>query len=261
MAAGNRQLDDPGHPRGGPDGPAAAGPDAPGTSVAAGVPAATGDPGPDGYDRLIRQLAETTAWVRAQRAEADAWYAQQRASAERAVRAAAEAVHRAEAEVAAAREEVDRVEAEVAHLWQALRDRFGWATRRFGDPPVPAQGASPADPDALLESVRAVLDRARRPGELPSSTQPLLALFGALGAAAAYGLGLAARATGARYGGDLAVAMPVLALVVTLLGPVIGLAPARLLADRRHAGLDTRAVAAVLIAGVVTTAALFALAR
>lgn len=247
MAAGNRQLDGSSHFGDGRGGDGAA---------------SVGDAGEEAqYDRLIRQLAETTAWVEAQRAEADAWYAQQCASAQRAVRSAAEAVRYAEAEVAAAHEQVDRIEAEVAHLWQALRNRFGWAARRIGDPPVPTQGAGPADPDALLESARELLNRTKRPGDLPSSTQPLLALFGVLGAAAAYGLGLAARAAGTRYGDDLAVAMPVLALVVTLLGPVVGLAPARLLADRRHAGLDTRAVATVLIAGVITTAALFAMTR
>lgn len=216
---------------------------------------------PTEYDRLIRQLAETTAWVQTRRAEADAWYEQQCVSADRAVRSATEAVRRAEAEVEAAREEVERTEAEVTHLWQMLRDRFGAAARRVGDPPVPAQGAGGADPQALLESARDLLDRSKRPGDLPSSAQPLLALFGVLGAAAAYALGVAARAAGDRYGGDLAVAMPVLALVVTLLGPMMGLAPARLLADRRHAGLDVRAVATVLIAGVLTTAALFAAPR
>lgn len=238
MSAGNRQLDGPGQTASGAD-------------QAAGLE----------YDRLIRQLAETAAWVEEQRAEANAWYARQCAGAEQAVRAAAEAVSQAEAEAVAAREEVDRVEAEVNHLWQATRDRFGWATRRLGAPPVPAQGVGPADPDALLASARELLDRARRPGELPSSAQPLLALFGVLGAAASYALGMAARAAGVRSGGDLEVAMPVLALVVTLLGPVIGLAPAWLLAERWHARLNTRAVAVVLIAGMITTAASFAVPR
>lgn len=247
MTDGNQHLDSTGHPTASPD--------------EAGPPGPDGDPGSDAYDRLIQQLAETTSWVQAQRAEADAWYAQQCASADRAVRTAAEAVRRAEAEVEAAQEEVERTEAEVAHLWQSLRDRFGFAARRVGDPPVPAQGAAAADPQALLDGARELLERAKRPGELSSSTQPLLALFGVLSAAAAYGVGLAARAAGTHYGRDLAVALPVLALVVTLLGPVIGLAPAWLLADRRHAGLDTRAVATVLVAGVITTAALFALAR
>ncbi len=75
------------------------------------------------------------------------------------------------------------------------------------------------------------------------------------GAVVAYALGAAARALAAGYSGDLAVGLPVLALVVTLLGPVVGLAPARLLADRRHAVLGPRPMIVVLVAGLVTTVA------
>ena len=45
-------------------------------------------------------------------------------------------------------------------------------------------------------------------------------------------------------------AMPVLALMVTLLGPLVGLVPARVLADRRHAVLGPRPITVVLGAGV-----------
>ena len=55
--------------------------------------------------------------------------------------------------------------------------------------------------------------------------------------------------------------MPVLALVVTLLGPVRGLAPAKVLADRRHAALGPGPMAVVLGAGLVTAAALLLLLR
>jgi hypothetical protein len=55
--------------------------------------------------------------------------------------------------------------------------------------------------------------------------------------------------------------MPVLALVVTLLGPLAGLAPATRLADRRHALLGPRPMAIVLVAGVATTAALLVSTR
>ncbi|MGI5150609.1 hypothetical protein ACQEVC_30365 [Plantactinospora sp. CA-294935] len=213
-----------------------------------------------GYAEAIRQLAELTGRAEAERAEANGWYERQCAAAERAVRDAEQAVRRAEAEVAAAQQEVDRTEAESVHLWSILRGQFGAADRRVGEPPVPRNGV-PADVEALLDGVRELLDRARKPGELPPATRPLLALFGVLGAAAAYALGLAARAAGDRYGGDLAVAMPVLGLLVTLLGPVVGLAPARVLADRRHAGLDVRSALVVVVAGLVTTGALFGLLR
>ncbi|MCM0679141.1 hypothetical protein NCC78_31400, partial [Micromonospora phytophila] len=99
------------------------------------------------------------------------------------------------------------------------------------------------------------------PGDLPGSVNPLLAFCGAAGAVLAYALGTASRAAGDRYGGDLAVGMPVLALVVTLLGPLVGLVPAKVLADRRHAVLGPRPVAVVLAAGVLSTALLLALAR
>jgi hypothetical protein len=214
----------------------------------------------DTYARSIRQLAEVTRQAEAERAEADTWYERQCTAATRAVRDAEHSVRRAEAEVAAAQEEVDRTEAEVIHLWSTLRGHLGAADRRIGEPPVP-QGGAPADTEALLDGVRELLDRTRRPGELPGATRPLLAAFGVLGAAGAYALGVTARAAGTRYGGDLAVAMPVLALLVTLLGPVVGLAPARVLADRRHAGLDVRAVLVVVGAGLVTTGTLFALLR
>lgn len=77
----------------------------------------------------------------------------------------------------------------------------------------------------------------------------------------AYALGVGARALGVGYGGDLAVGMPVLALVVTLFGPLIGLVPARVLADRRHAMLGPRPITVVLGAGVVTTVLLLVLGR
>ena len=214
----------------------------------------------ESYGRLMRRLAEASGRVAAQRSEADAWYERQCDRAEAAVRDAAETMRRAEAELAASRDVVERTDAEVAHLWQTLRGRLGPAARRAASPPVPVADAE-ADPAVLLDGVRDLLERVRRPGELPGSAQPLMALFGIFGAAASYGLGAAARGVGDRYGGDLAVGMPVLALVVTLLGPVVGLAPAKLLADRRHAGLEVRAVVVVLVAGLLTTAALLALYR
>lgn len=212
------------------------------------------------YDALIHELAGLNARVEAQRAEARTWYERQCAAADRAVRTAEQQVRRAEAEVAEAAEQVELVDAEAAHLWQTLGSRLGVSARRLGDPPGPAPGAT-GEPGALLDGVRGLVDRARRPGELPGSANPLLVLCGVLAAGAAYALGVGARAVGARHGGDLAVGMPVLALVVTLLGPVAGLAPAKLVADRQHAALGPRPMAVVLIAGLVTTIALFALLR
>ncbi|MBM0229753.1 MULTISPECIES: hypothetical protein [Micromonospora] len=211
------------------------------------------------YAAQIRRLAELTSRVAAQREEAHTWYAQQCAAADRAVAEATAQVRRAEAEAAEARELVERVDAEAAHLWQELRTRLGASARRLGDPPGPARDAS-GDPVPLLHGVRELLDRTRQPGELPGSLNPLLVLCGVGGAVVAYVLGVGARAVGTGSGGDLAVGMPVLGLVVTLLGPLVGLAPARLLADRRHAVLGPRPITVVLTAGLVTTVLLLALA-
>ncbi|SCL22213.1 hypothetical protein GA0074692_1353 [Micromonospora pallida] len=212
----------------------------------------------ESYAAHLRRLAELTAQAAAQRAEAVGWHDRQCAAAERAVREATEQVHQAEAEVAEATELVERVDAEAAHLWQVLRGRLGAGARRLGDPPGAARNAS-GDPTMLLDGARELLDRTRQPGDLPGSVNPLLALCGVVGAVLAYAVGVGARTLGERYGGDLAVGMPVIALVVSLLGPLIGLGPAKLLADRRHALLGPRPMTVVLVAGLLTTALLLAL--
>ncbi|MEH0846402.1 hypothetical protein V6U81_28920 [Micromonospora sp. CPCC 205711] len=212
----------------------------------------------DTYAAHVRRLAELTGRVHAQRAEAQAWHDQQCAAAERAVADADDELRRAEEEVTAARSLLERVDAEVGHLWGELRARLG--ARRLGDPPGPARDTA-VDPVPLLRGVRELLDRTGQRGELPGAVNPLLVLCGVAGAVVAYALGAGARAVGHRYGGDLAVGMPVLALVVTLLGPVAGLAPAKRLADRRHALLGPRPMAIVLIAGLVTTVALLVATR
>ncbi|MGC4896765.1 hypothetical protein [Micromonospora sp. DT31] len=204
------------------------------------------------YHAQIRRLAELTARVAAQRAEAHTWYDQQVAAADRAVAEAAEQVRRAEAEAAEARRMVDRVDGEVTHLWTQVRARLGVGARRLGDPPGPARDAA-GDPVRLLRGVRELLERTGTRGELPGSTNPLLVGCGIGGALAAYALGSAVRALAAGANADLAAGLPVLALVVTLLGPVVGLGPARLLADRRHAVLTPRPMIVVAATGLATT--------
>ncbi|GIJ81012.1 hypothetical protein SAMN05443287_104274 [Micromonospora phaseoli] len=210
------------------------------------------------YAAQLRRLAELTARVHEQRQEARTWYEQQCAAADRAVADSADEVNRAEREVVAARETQERVDAEVAVLWQELNARLGGGGRRAGTPPAPTPDAT-GDPVTLLEAVRDLLRRTRQPGELPGNVNPLLAVWGVTGAALAYALGVGARALGHRNDGDLAVGLPVLALVVTLLGPVVGLIPARVIADRRHAVLSPRPVLIVVAAGLTTTLLLLAL--
>ncbi|SIR80291.1 hypothetical protein [Micromonospora avicenniae] len=212
------------------------------------------------YAAQVRRLADLSARVHAQREEAQTWHERQCAAARRAVAEAEEQVAHAERELAEARQLQERVDAEAAHLWQLLRERLGAAGRRLAGPPPPTSGVD-GDPVLLLGRVRELLDRTRQPGELPGSVNPLLAACGVAGAVLAYALGAGARAAGVGYGGDLAVGMPVLALVVTLLGPLVGLVPARVLADRRNAVLGPRPITVVLAAGVVATVILLVLFR
>ncbi|MEV1290561.1 hypothetical protein [Micromonospora sp. NPDC049679] len=217
----------------------------------------------EAYGELLRRLAELTTRLDERRAEAQQWYAERCAAADEAVVAADAAVLAARDGLDSLRGEVDDVDREAAALWAALADRLGPVAARFGGPPGPSTDPAEAgdDPERWLAGARELLDRSRDVGPVPRSAYPLLVIFGVLGALAAAGLAAAARVAGTRYGGDLAVGMPVLALLVTLLGPFVGLAPAKVLTDRRHASLDPRSAAVVIIAGLAMTALAFAALR
>lgn len=212
------------------------------------------------YQEAIGRLASRYASVDAQRAEAARWYERQVAAAARAEREAEEAVAAAEAEVAAAEALVERIDAEAEELWRTTVRRLGTAASRYGGPPPPAvlPSGESYNPDQVLEGTQELLDTTWRPGRMPRSAYPWLGLFSVLGAGVAYALGEVARWAGREYGGDLAVGLPVLALVVTLIGPLVGLWPAKVLADRRHVSLDPPTVLLVVGAGAAMTAALSA---
>ncbi|MFV2018236.1 hypothetical protein [Micromonospora sp. LOL_023] len=218
----------------------------------------------DSYPVLIRRLAELAAGLQARRDEAQHWYADRCASAQAAVeRAEAQLADLSQARAEAGLE-VEEVDREAATIWAEFAHRLGPRADRFGGVPAPTSGpgaASPDQADRWLTAARELVERSVEAEPLPRTAHPALALFGTAGAAAAFGFAAAARWTGEHHGGDLAVGMPVIALVVTLLGPLFGLAPAKLLADRRHAVLDIRSVAVVLVAGLVTTATLVVLLR
>ncbi|HWH00913.1 MAG TPA: hypothetical protein VNV66_16725 [Pilimelia sp.] len=211
----------------------------------------------ESYAETMAALAGLDAERARRRDEVHAWYAGQCAAVRRAADEAAAALAAAEEEYRAARLAVEKVDAEAGHLWAVLASRLGHAARRLGEPPAPALAAAEgADPWVLLEQVRDELRRARHPRTLPGWAYAALVFFGVCGAgltaALAQGLRRAAEATG----GDLAVALPVLALIVALLGPVVGLVPAKALSDRRGATLDAGAVAVVLLVGLATAGGL-----
>lgn len=210
------------------------------------------------YEEAMARLASRYASVDARRAEADDWYERQVAAAARAEGEAEAALAAAETELTAARALVDRIDREADELWGRTVRRLGTAASRHGGVPEPvtlAKGES-YNPDQVLEGTRDLLDKAWRPGKMAAKAYPLLMLWSALGAAVAFGLREAARWAGREYGGDLAVGLPVLALVVTVIGPLAGLWPAKVVADHRHVTLDPATIAVVVATGLLTLTAL-----
>jgi hypothetical protein len=213
------------------------------------------------YHEAIDRLADMYAGVDAQRAEADQWYERQVEAAERAEREATAAVESAQKALDAATELVERIDAEAEEVWRTTVRRLGPAAERYGGPPPPGplRGGEEYNPHQLIEAASDLLDQTWRPGRMPQKAFPTLVVLSALGAALAFALREAALWAGRSYGGDLAVGLPVLALVVTLVAPFVGLWPARVVADRRHVALDATTIAVVLAAGLATTVALFLL--
>jgi hypothetical protein len=211
------------------------------------------------YHAAIGRLASTYAGVDAQRAEAGEWYERQVAAAARAESEAAAAVEAAQEALDAATELVERIDAEVDEVWRTTVRRLGPAAARYGGspPPVPLRGGEEYNPHQMIEAASDLLDQTWRPGRMPQTAFPTLIVLSALGAVLAYALREAALWAGRSYGGDLGVGLPVLALVVTLVAPFVGLWPARVVADRRHVALDATTIAVVLATGLATTVALF----
>jgi hypothetical protein len=214
------------------------------------------------YDEAITRLATTYAGVDAQRTEADEWYERQVAAAARAESEAAAAVDAAREALDDATALVERIDAEAEEVWRTTVRRLGPSAARYGGPPppVPLQGDEEYNPHQMIESASDLLDQTWRPGRMPQKAFPTLVVLSALGAMFAFALREAALWAGRSYGGDLAVGLPVLALVVTLVAPFVGLWPARVVADRRHVALDATTITVVLATGVATTVILFLLA-
>jgi len=217
----------------------------------------------DSYPVLMRALADLAAGLDARRGEAEQWYEQRCAAATTALSEATERAGIARQVMVRVQREVEAVDNDACGIWRALADRLGPAAARFAGAPLPSTNPAEAgdDPGRWLERARDLLDRAGEVHPVPRSAYPALMLFGVLGAVAATGLATAGRLAGDRYGGDLAVGLPVIALVVTLLGPFVGLGPAKLLADRRQATLDLRTSVMVLVAGLLTTGLLVVFLR
>jgi hypothetical protein len=138
-----------------------------------------------------------------------------------------------------------------------VAERFG---RTVPDPVVPRQRGD-RRPDDYLQEVRTRLAYTEPARPLTNATQALFALFGAIGGAFGFAVASALRWAGLQAGGDLAVGLPVVGLIVMLTGPVLGVIGAKRVADRRGVPLDAAAVGVLLLAGLVTVGLLYAVLR
>jgi hypothetical protein len=222
----------------------------------------------DDYRAVIRRLTTLDDEAAGHRAEAVAWHDSRVAAADEKVRSAGQAVRGAQQAVRDAQREHEEVDAQAAGLWSDFVHRVGPAAERFGtqvpEATIPRQ-RSELDAEHYLQEVATKVAYTPPARPLTGATTIVFGLFGFIGGAvglAAYQLlrwaGRAAATTGMA---DWASALPVVALIVMLLGPVIAVAGAKRMADRRGVGLDAAAVATVLGTGLVTAGLLYAAFR
>jgi hypothetical protein len=216
------------------------------------------------YRDVLGRLTGLADEAAAHRAEAQRWYEQRCAAADAAERTAEDAVRQAQLEVRTAQRELDEVDARAAGLWSDFVHRVGPSAERFGrtvpEPVVPRQRGDRRPADYLQDVVtRLAYTEPSRP--LTNGTQVLFGVFGAIGGAVGFALATALRWGGREAGGDLAVGLPVVALIVMLTGPVLGVIGAKRVADRRGVPLDAAAVGVLLLAGLVTVGLLYTALR
>jgi hypothetical protein len=217
--------------------------------------------GPD-YRAALRRLTGLDDEAAALRAEAQRWYDDRVAATGDAVKAADDNVRAAEQAVRAAQRERDAVDARANGQWSDfVHDVGARRAERFGntlpDPAVPRQRDRSADD--YLEDAEVLAKsgaQARSRGGGPKAVFGLLGVAGGLAGVGAHQL---LRWAGREAGGDWATALPVLALIVLLLTPVLVLLiGGRRLADRRDAPLDAATITTGLLAGLLTAGLVYA---
>jgi hypothetical protein len=212
------------------------------------------------YRDVLRRLTSLDDEAAAHRTEAVRWHEGRVAAVDDAVRAAEENVRAAEKAVRAAQRDLESVDARAAGLWSEFVHKVGPVAERFGRT-VPA----PTVPHQRDRDADHYLDEAANSAKYVPPARPLTggttALFGLFGAAGG-GLGAAAHhlllGAGHAAGGDWQTALPVLALFVLLLGPLLAVLAAKRVADHRGVGLNAAAVTTVLLAALVTAALVYA---
>jgi hypothetical protein len=212
-----------------------------------------------GYRDVLRRLTTLDEEAAAHRTEAVRWHDGRVAAADDAVRAAEENVRRADEAVRAAQRELESVDARAAGLWSDFVHKVGPVAERYGrtvpPPAVPRQRDHDADHYLQEAATSVAYVPPARP--LTGGTTALFAMFGVAGGAVGAAAHQLLRWAGHAAGGDWRTALPVLALLVMLLGPVLAVFAAKRVADRRGVGLNAPAVATVLLTGLLTAGLLY----
>ncbi|GAA3345811.1 hypothetical protein GCM10020358_54300 [Amorphoplanes nipponensis] len=215
------------------------------------------------YRGVVRKLTQLDDEAAAHRAEAHAWHDSRAREADEAVRAADERIRETQAAWRAAQRDREEVDARSAVLWAEFAHKVGRVAERFGahapQPAVPRQ--RDRDADDYLKEAEATAAWKPAPRKPTRGASLVYVVLGALGGAAGVAAWSTLRWAGRQAGGDWAAALPVVALVVALLGPILAVIGAKRVADRNGVQLDPSAVATVLIAGLIAAGLVLALAR
>jgi hypothetical protein len=204
------------------------------------------------YRELIRSLAGIDAEVDAHRAEAHDWYARTVGNAEAKHRQARSRVVESRQRLRNANRQADDIDARVYVLWEDFRPYAGRIGNTRPTAILPPEDDHRSAGEWLGEAEQQLSRSGRRP-ELSDQTRRIMVMFGVLGGLLAGLAGFGVRAAGRSVGGDLAVVLPVLALLLTLaLGPIVALLAAKVYADRRGAVLEAGAVSVLIISSLIT---------
>jgi hypothetical protein len=215
------------------------------------------------YRDVVRRLTALDEEAAAYRAEAQRWFDGRVAAAAEKIEAAERDVRAAEQAVREARRDQEAVDARAAGLWSDFVHKVGPSAERFGRTKpaatVPAQRDRSAQ-EYLQEAATSVqYTPPARP--LTGGVKMLFVLFGLAGGVVGVVVHQLLRSSGRAAGGDWATAAPVLALIIMLLGPVLAVFGAKLVADRRGVALDLAAVGTVLVTGILTAGLVLAALR
>ncbi len=250
-------------PPGGPSAAPPGGPSAAPADARSGVPEADGvlERRTADYRSVVRKLTQLDNEAAKHRDEAHAWHNSRAAEADEAVRAADRRIRSTAEALDEAQRRLEDVDAEVEGLWVEFAHKAGRPAERFGRPPEPAVPRQrDRDADEYLQDAAAIAARTQATKPIKGASVLYVGL-GALGGA----VGLAAwsllRWAGHETGGDLAVGLPVVALIVALLGPILAVIVAKRVADRTDAPLDASTVVTVLASALITAGLILVIVR